>query len=167
MSRMQTMNVCSFLVPLHFLTTRSARVEQSTGMNGHRTDKFHTRVVSKVIDLIVEKRIVVLGSARKDFCSGSSSYCCRLDSLGWLLTITSVGVEWQEGAFFLFFCPIFYELHLSALERFDYQAKSTDQSTEATQGLLLPWLQFLGSSSGLLESLINGWLLEWRRRSEL
>ena len=31
--------------------------------------------------------------------------------------------------------------------------------------LLLPWLQFLGSSSGLLESLINGSHLGWRRPS--
>ena len=37
-SRIQTMNVFSFLVPLHFQTTRFARMEQSTGMNGHHTD---------------------------------------------------------------------------------------------------------------------------------
>jgi hypothetical protein len=77
-------------------------MDQSTGMNGHRTDISHTRVVRRVKDLIVEKPIVVLDSARKDFSSGSSSYYCRLDSRGWWLTITSVGVEWQEGAFFFF-----------------------------------------------------------------
>jgi hypothetical protein len=100
-SRMQMMNVCSSLVPLHFQTTRSARMEQSTGMNGHLTDKSRTRPVRGVIDLIMAKPIVVLDSALKGFCSGSSSYYCRLDSRGWWLTITSAGVELQEGAFFL------------------------------------------------------------------
>ena len=83
-------------------------MEQSTGMNGHRTDKSHTRAVRGVIDLIMEEPIVVLDSALKDFCSGSSSYYCRLDSRGWWLTITSVGVDWQEGTF-SFLRPIFDE----------------------------------------------------------
>jgi hypothetical protein len=113
-SRTQTMNVCSFLAPLHFPTTRPARMEQSIGMNGHRTDKSHTRVVREVLLLIMAHPIVVLDSALKDFGSGSSSCYCRLDSRGRWLTFTSVGVEWQEGASFfsssdiqlvtLFFC---------------------------------------------------------------
>ena len=78
-------------------------MEQNTGMNGHPTDKSHTRLVRGVIDLIMEKLIVVLDSARKDFSSGSSFYYYLLDSQRWWLTITSVGVEWQEGALFLSF----------------------------------------------------------------
>jgi len=116
-------------------------------MNGHRTDKSHTRVVRGVPDLIMAYPIVVLDSALKDSGSGSSSYYCRLDLRRWWLTITSIGVVLQE-------------------ERFDYQAKSTDQLTEATPGLLPPWLQFLGSLSGLLESHINGSHLDWKRLSE-
>ena len=75
-------------------------MEQSTGMNGHRTDKSHTRVVRRVKDLIVAKPIVVLDSALKGFYSGSSSYHYLLHSRRWWLTCTSVGVEWQEGVFF-------------------------------------------------------------------
>ena len=81
-------------------------MEQSIGMNGHRIDKFHTRVVRGVLGLIVVHPIVVLDSALKDSGSGSSSYYCHLDSRDWWLTFTSVGVEWQEGGFFFFRHPI-------------------------------------------------------------
>jgi hypothetical protein len=72
-----------------------------------------------------------------------------------------------RGCVFLFIVRYSTSKCLSASERFDYQGKSTDQLTEGILGLLLPWLQFLGSSSGLLESVINGSHLGWRRPSEL
>jgi hypothetical protein len=77
-------------------------------MNGLRTDKSHTRVVRGVLDLIMAHPIVVLDSVVKDSGSGSSSYYCRLDLRRWWLTITSIGVVLQEGAFF-FRRPIFNE----------------------------------------------------------
>src|SRR5882757_6248743 len=92
MSRIRMMNVYLFPVPPHFQMTIPARVEQSIGMNGPRTDSFRTRVVRGVIELIKARPIVVLDSARKDLGSGSSSYHYRLDSRHWLRTITSVGV---------------------------------------------------------------------------
>ena len=127
-SRIQTMNVCSFLVPHHFRTTRSARMEQSIGMNGHRTDKSHTRVARGVlIGLIMAHPIVVLDSALKGSGSGSSSYYCRLDSRGWWLTITSVGVDWQEGAFFFFFIVRYSRSNL-----FLHQNDSTTRRSQQT-----------------------------------
>jgi hypothetical protein len=113
MSRTQMTNVYSFLVPLHFQTTSPAKMEQSIGMNGHRTDSFRTRVVKRVIDLIMARPIAVLDSVRKDFGSGSLFYYCPSHSRRWWLTTTSVGVEWQEGVFFLF--VVRYSLTVIAL----------------------------------------------------
>jgi hypothetical protein len=124
-SRIQTMNVCSFLVLHHFQTTRS--MELSIGMNRHRTDKSHTRVVRGVlIGLIVAHPIVVLDSALKGSGSGSSCYYCRLDSQGWWLsTITSVGVDWQEGAFF-------FVVRYSRSNPFPHQNNSTTRRSQQT-----------------------------------
>ena len=61
----------------------------------------------------------------------------------------------------LFFCRPLINPSFSP-ERFDYQANSTtDQLSGAIQVLLLPWLQYLGSSLGLLELPMNGWHPEW------
>ena len=82
--------------------TIPAPMELQIGMNARRTESFHTRLVRGVIDLIMSHPIVVLDSVRRDLGSGSLLCCCRLDSRRWLLIITSVGVDWQEGEFFLF-----------------------------------------------------------------
>ena len=103
------------------------------------------------IDLIEGWPIIVLDLGRRDFCSGSLSYYCRLDSRCWLVAIASVGVDWQEGGFFSSFCwRIFTDK-----ARF-YQAKSTDQLMEATLGLLLTWLQVPWSIIG-----ISGIAYQW------
>ena len=99
-SRTQMTNVYLSPVPLHFQMTTPAKMEQSIGMNERRTDSFRTRVVKRVIGLIMARPIAVLDSVRKDLGSGSSFYYCPLDSQHWWLTTTSVGVEWQEGVFF-------------------------------------------------------------------
>jgi hypothetical protein len=112
------MNVCSFLVPPRFQTTRSARMEQSIGMNGHRTDKSHTPVVRGVLDLIAAQPIVVLDSAVKGSGSGSRSYYCPFGFRRWYYYFHRSGMA--RACVFFFRRRLFKSNPFSASERFDY-----------------------------------------------
>lgn len=69
-------------------------------MNGRHTDASLFRAVWMGIDLIMAHAMPVLDLNLKELCSGLWSCRCRLDSRRWWLTISSVGMECQEGEFF-------------------------------------------------------------------